>query len=87
MSIIAFRPEKDLKHQLEHLARHKGINLSALIKMYLKQAVIKDLNEVTENGMTVAEELELLVMRAEGGTGKVYYGVDEYLKSLEELDA
>lgn len=86
MSTIAFRSDEDLKRQLQHLAKLKGINLSALIKLYLTQSIKKDLNEITENGMTVAEELELLMMKEEGGDGIIYENVDDYMNYLGELD-
>ena len=63
MSTIAFRSDEALKRQLQHLAKSKGINLSALIKLYLTQSIKKDLNELAENGMSVAEELELLIAK------------------------
>lgn len=85
MSTIAFRADDEMKMKLEHIAKNKGINLSALVKLYLTTALKKDLNEMTENGMTVAEELDLLIMQEEGGTGKTY-SVDEYIKYLKEND-
>jgi predicted transcriptional regulator len=85
MSTIAFRADDELRMKLEHIAKNKGVNLSALIKLYLTTALKKDLNEITENGMTVAEELELLAMDAEGDTGKTY-SVDEYIKYLKKDD-
>ena len=62
----------------------RSINLSALIKLYLTKEIKKDLNEVTENGMTVAEELELLAMAEEGSTGEVFHSADELIKHLNE---
>lgn len=83
MLTIAFRSDEELKKQLQHLAKLKGINLSALIKLYLKQSIKKDLNEITENGMTVAEELELLMAKEEGDDGKVYHSVGDLMKDLD----
>lgn len=84
MSTIAFRADDELKMKLEHIAKNKGINTSALIKLYLTTALKRDLNEITENGMTVAEELELLVMDEEGSDGKIYDNVDELIKDLND---
>lgn len=84
MSTIAFRSNETLKKQLENLAQHKGINLSALIKLYLTKAIRKDLNEKTVNGMTVAEELELLAMKEEGSDGKMHNSVDELMSDLDD---
>ena len=86
MASIAFRIDDNIKRQLEGLAKLKGINLSALIKLYITKKMNKDLNEITENGMTVAEELELLAMREEGGNGKVYNSAEEYIEYLKSLD-
>jgi hypothetical protein len=83
MSTIAFRADDELRMKLECIAKNKGINVSALIKLYLTTALKKDLNEITENGMTVAEELELLAMREEGGDGKVYKSAEDYIKHLK----
>lgn len=85
MSTIAFRVDENLKRELEHLAKRNGISLSALIKMYITKAKNRDLNELTENGMTVSEELELLVMDSEKFDGKTY-GLDEYIKHIKSLD-
>ena len=82
MTTIAFRANDAMKKKLEYLAKHKGINTSALIKMYLTKSLKQDLNEVTENGMTVAEELELLMMDAEGDDGTVYENVNDLMKDL-----
>ena len=84
MSTIAFRADNELKLKLEHIAKNKGINLSALVKLYLTVMIKKDLNEITENGMTVAEELELLIMREEGGDGKTYESVEDLMKDLND---
>ena len=86
MSTIAFRADDELKMKLEHIAKNKGINLSALVKLYLTTSLKRDLNEITENGMTVAEELELLAMKEEGGDGKVYNSVEDYIAHLKADD-
>lgn len=84
MTTIAFRADENLKKELEHLAKRNGISLSSLIKMYLTKAKNHDLNEITENGMTVAEELELLIMHEEGDDGKVYDNVADLIKDLDD---
>jgi len=80
MTTIAFRVDDNFKTKLEVIAKNKGINISSLIKMYLTSALKKDLNEITENGMTIAEELELLIMKEEGGNGKMYSNTKDLLK-------
>jgi hypothetical protein len=83
MTTIAFRSDESLRGKLEHLAKYKGINLSALIKLYLTKAVKTDLSEVTENGITVAQELEILAAQADGTHGKAYSDVKEFIGDLD----
>jgi hypothetical protein len=84
MATLSFKAKDDFKKQLTLLAENKGINLSALIKLLLTESLKKELSRVTENGMTVAEELELLAMDAEGDDGKVYDNVDDLIKDLND---
>ena len=84
MTTIAFRAAEKMNQQLENLAKYKGINKSALIKLQLTQFLKEELNKVTENNMTVAEELEILMAMEEGGDGKVYNSVEDYIKSLDD---
>ena len=60
MATITFKAEDAFKKKLEAVAERKGINVSAYIKLCLTKEVRSDLSEITENGMTVAEELEIL---------------------------
>lgn len=60
MTTLSFKATDDLKKKLTLLAQQKGINMSAYIKLLLTQALKEELGRVTENGMTVAEELEIL---------------------------
>ena len=85
MSTIVFRLDESIKRKLQRLAKYKGINLSALIKLYLTKAMNHDLNEKLENGRTVAEELELLATHEEEDEG-VYKNADELIKHLDKLE-
>lgn len=60
MTTISFKADTALKKNLTIAARNKGINTSAYIKLVLTEKLEKDLSRVTENGFTVAEELEIL---------------------------
>ena len=60
MATISFKADDQFKKRLEMLAKSKGINISAYIKLNMTEAMNKELSRVTENGMTVAEELEIL---------------------------
>ncbi len=88
MAMIAFRTDDELKQQLEAIAENKGINLSALIKLYLTRAVKEDLQEATFEGTTVAEELKEAEKEAQATLppirgGKVYNTAEELLASLQ----
>lgn len=60
MGTISFRADDGFKQKLDFLAVKKGINTSAYIKLLLTKGIGNDLSEITENGLTVAEELEIL---------------------------
>lgn len=60
MPTISFKADDEFKKKLDRLAKHNGINLSAYIKLLLTKSVKKELNEITENGFTVAEEMRML---------------------------
>ncbi|MFH1284880.1 MAG: hypothetical protein ABIH78_04845 [Candidatus Peregrinibacteria bacterium] len=60
MTTISFKAEEDFKKELDTLAKKKGINTSAYIKLILTKELNGELSEITENGLTVAEELEIL---------------------------
>lgn len=59
MATVSFKAEPDLKRNLDALARRRGINTSAFIKLLLTERLNRALAEVTENGLTVAEELAI----------------------------
>jgi predicted transcriptional regulator len=60
MATISFKADEDLNKKLKTLAKKKGITTSAYIKLILTKGVNGELIEITENGLTVAEELEIL---------------------------
>ena len=60
MITISFKAEESLKTKLELLSKKKGINASAYIKLILTKNIDDELNELTANGMTFAEELNIL---------------------------
>lgn len=78
MATISFKAGEDLKTILESLAEKKGINTSAYIKLLLTKEIKNELQEITENGLTIAEELEILRSEKED---KVY-GPFKTTKSL-----
>ena len=60
MATISFKSDDEFKYKIETLAKKKGINTSAYIKLILTHAVNGELVEITENGLTVAEEITIL---------------------------
>jgi len=88
MAMIAFRADDEFKKQLDAIAENKGINLSALIKLYLKRAVKADLQEITMQGNTVAEALENTEKAAQTTLstrgGQVYHSAQEVIALLEK---
>ncbi|MFA6528095.1 MAG: hypothetical protein WCT46_00980 [Candidatus Gracilibacteria bacterium] len=60
MTTISFKTDDSLKNILETIAGKKGINLSAYIKLILTKQINEELLSITENGLTVAEELRIL---------------------------
>jgi len=69
MATVSFKTDNEFKNTLNLLAKKKGINTSAYIKLILTKGVNGELTEITENGLTIAEELEILKSDAED---KVY---------------
>lgn len=60
MATISFKADEDLDKNLKTLAKKKGITTSAYIKLILTKGINGDLIEITENGLTVAEELKII---------------------------
>ena len=84
MVTITFKAQEELKELLEHVAKQKGVNISAYIKLVLNKALKKDMQEVTENGLTVAEEIEVLRSEKEDKIFGPFDDVDDLMKSLKE---
>ncbi len=84
MSTTSFKTDDEFKQKLDAVAHYKGINTSAYIKMSLTKSMRDDLSEITENGMTVAEELEILRSDKEDPTYGPFETVEELMKSLNK---
>lgn len=78
MPTISFKADGSFKDKIDVLAKKKGINTSAYIKMVLTKGMNDDLTEITENGLTVAEELQIL----SSDTQDKVYGPFKTAKSL-----
>ncbi|MBN1258181.1 hypothetical protein JXA05_00270 [Candidatus Peregrinibacteria bacterium] len=56
--VITLRMPFEMKADLGAVARHKGITLSALIKLYISTALEADLHTPRPSGITLAEQLD-----------------------------
>ena len=84
MATISFKADDDFKKKLDVIAQQKGINTSAYIKLILTKEVKNELTEMTENGLTVGEELQIL----EAAKGKMYgpfSSTKELMKALKKI--
>lgn len=60
-ALLQLKIDPALKDDLETLADYKGISLSALAKMILKEMVRQEKKQLlTENGLTLDQELVIL---------------------------
>lgn len=82
MATLSFKAQDEFKKTLKQLADQAGINMSAYIKLLLTKSVKEELSKITENGLTVAEELEILARDEEEVVGP-FESVAELRKSLE----
>ncbi|MBI5411947.1 hypothetical protein HZA43_02085 [Candidatus Peregrinibacteria bacterium] len=84
MTTLSFKATDDLKNKIVLLAGQKGINVSATIKLLLTQALKKELGRVTENGMTVMEELAIIYSDEHDKVYGPFKTVKGLIKSLKE---
>ena len=83
MATISFKAEDQLKNKLEAMAHYKGINVSAYIKLTLTKEIKNDLSQITENGMTVAEELAILESEYNEPSIGPFSNVDDFIAALD----
>jgi post-segregation antitoxin (ccd killing protein) len=83
MATISFKSDEEFKYKLGLLAKERGVNMSAYIKLLLTEAIQKELSRVTENGMTVAEELTILHSSRYDEVEGPFSTAEEFMKSLE----
>ncbi len=60
MPTMSFKTDVAFRDTLQALARKKGVNTSAYIKLLLTQEITQELATVTQNGLTIAEEMRIL---------------------------
>ncbi len=76
MSTIQVRTNDKVKKSAQNILKKLGLDLSTAINMYLVQITVKKgipFEILTENGMTVAEEEEILKELAEARKSKKSY--------------
>jgi antitoxin component of RelBE/YafQ-DinJ toxin-antitoxin module len=84
MATISFKADDNLKHKLDALAQANGINTSAYIKLILTRNINNELVEITENGLTLAEELEILEADKNGETLRPFDSAGDLIKHLKK---
>ncbi len=88
MSTIQIRIDEKTKRDAQKALKPLGLNLSSAIKIYLKQIVMKKslpLDMITENGLTVRQEREILKAADDAMKGKNIYGPFEGDEAVEFL--
>ena len=84
MTTISFKAKDELKETLEFLAQQKGINVSAYIKLLLTEALKEELGQITENGLTIAEEIAILHSELNDEIAGPFTTVSQLKKALTE---
>lgn len=86
-TLLQLKIDPELKKNLKMIADYKGISVGSLAKMFLKETARKEeLKMLTENGMTVDQEREILRRSEEAERGINVVGpfntAEEMIKSL-----
>lgn len=64
--LLQFKVDSELKAELQSVAEYKGIPVTSLVKMFLKDALRHEKRQLlSENGLTFDEELTVLQREAE----------------------
>lgn len=84
MATISFKADDQLKAKLDTLAAAKGINTSAYIKLVLTKEMNHELGELTENGLTLAEEMRILAADADDKMYGPFTTAKSLMKALKK---
>ena len=84
MITVSFKADGDFKKKLDLLAKKKGINTSAYIKLILTKGVNGELTELTENGLTVEEELRVIKSDQEDPVFGPFKSAKSLMKALKK---
>lgn len=83
MTQISFKADNEFSTKLKLAAKSKGITPSAYMKLNLKKQIDGDLSELTENGLTIAEEQAILeAVRSDDAIGP-FDNIEEAIKALK----
>lgn len=78
---ITFKADDSFYEKLKMISRKKGISVSAYIKLNLSEVLNKDMTELTENGLTIERERQIL-KALNDGEGKVYEDLQDFFDDL-----
>ncbi|MBU2524129.1 hypothetical protein KKG71_02965 [Patescibacteria group bacterium] len=84
MTTISFKAEDNFKQKIDSLAKYKGITTSAYIKLILTKEMNGELAELTANGLTVAEELEILAGDSDNQLEGPFKSAKSLMKALKK---
>jgi len=76
MAYIQLRIDDQLKSKVQKILKKMGLSLSDAIRVYLQQIMIKKgipFQVITENGLTLEQELEIIKREKEAIAGKNVY--------------
>lgn len=83
MTQISFKADNEFSIKLKLAAKSKGITPSAYMKLNLKKQIDGDLSELTENGLTIAEEQAILeAVRSDNAIGP-FDNIEEAIEALK----
>ena len=85
MATIQIRIDEETKKSVQVVLKELGLDMSAAIKLFLKQVVIRNglpFKVNTENGLTLEQEAELLKASADAKKG---IGVSGPFETMEEF--
>lgn len=88
MPTIQFRIDEKTKKDSQRIFEQLGLDTSAAIKMYLKQVVARKgipFRVLTENGLTLEQEDEILRRSAEARRGKNVVSFESMSKAIRYL--
>ena len=88
---IQIRIDDKTKNEAKSILQDLGLDLSSAIKLYLRQIIIRQgipFDAITENGLTIQKELEILRASHEAERGinvSEPMEAEEFIKHLEKL--